>query len=123
MEESMSLIDNMMESCVIMNKAKVPDGQGGYTTQWTEGAEIMVAITFDTSIRASLQGLRAESETANVTYTLTTTRDNALEFHDVIKRLSDNATFRVTSDGKDNKSPKVSTLNMSQVSAERWELT
>ncbi|MCQ2369203.1 MAG: hypothetical protein MJ007_01860 [Paludibacteraceae bacterium] len=119
----MSLIDNMMESCVIMNKAKVPDGQGGYTTQWTEGAEIMVAITFDTSIRASLQGLRAESETANVTYTLTTTRDNALEFHDVIKRLSDNATFRVTSDGKDNKSPKVSTLNMSQVSAERWELT
>lgn len=115
----MSLIDNMMESCVIMNKAKVPDGQGGFITTWTDGAEIMVAITHDTSIQA----LRAESEGVTSTYTLTTKKTNVLEFHDVIKRLSDNVTFRVTSNGDDKKSPNVSTLNMSQVTAERWELT
>lgn len=114
----MSLIENMMEACVIMNKAKVSDGEGGYTVEWTEGAELMVAITNDTSMQARI----GEKEGVTSTYTLTTTRDNVLEFHDVIKRLSDGKTYRVTSDGDDVKSPLVSTLDMSQVTAERWEL-
>ena len=115
----MSLLDYMMDECVFMNKAKVPDGQGGFITEWTEGAPIMVAIVHDASTQAKI----AEKEGVTSLYTLTTFRENELEFHDVIKRLSDNAIFRVTSNSHDKLSPKVSTLNMAQVSAERWELT
>lgn len=115
----MSLIDYMMADCVFMNKAKVPDGQGGYNTEWTEGAGLKVAIIHDSTIQARV----AEKEGLTSTYTLTTTRENKLEFHDVIKRLSDNAIFRVTSNSDDIQSPQISTLNMAQVTAERWELT
>lgn len=115
----MSLIEAMMDDCVIMNKITVSDGEGGFTTEWEEGAEIKVAIVNDMSIQARV----AEQQKVTSTYTLTTARKNALELHDVIKRLSDGATFRVTSDGSDKLSPKVSTLDMSQVTAEKWSLT
>lgn len=108
-----------MSDCVFMNKAKVPDGQGGFTTEWTEGAPVKVAIVHNSTMQARI----AEKEGVTSTYTLTTTRDNLLEFHDVIKRLEDNAIFRVTSNAVDTTSPQVSTLNMAQVTAERWELT
>ena len=117
----MSLLEEMMEPCLIMNKAKVPDGQGGFTTEWVEGAEILVAIVND----QSMQARRAEKEGVTSTFTLTTTRANALEFHDVIKRESDGKIFRVTSNTEDKKSPvaSMSTLDMAQCSAENWELT
>lgn len=115
----MNLIESMMDKCVIMNKSKVSDGEGGTITTWTEGAEIEAAITLDTTMQARI----AEKEGVRSVYTITTSRSVHLEFHDVIKRLSDGAIFRSTSDGNDKKSPKVSTLDMAQVTAERWELT
>ena len=57
------------------------------------------------------------------TYTVTTRRSTVLEFHDVFKRLSDGTIFRATSNGADKQSPKTGTLDMCQVTAERWELT
>lgn len=115
----MSLIEKMMDECVIMNKIKESDGEGGSITTWQEGAQILVAIVNDTSMNARI----AEREGVTSTYTLTTHRSNTLEYHDVIKRISDGKIFRVTGDGNDVKSPAVSSLDMSQVSAERWELT
>ena len=115
----MSLIDGMMDKCVIMNKAKIADGEGGYTTTWTEGAEIDVAIVQDSSMAARV----AEKEGVTSTYTLTTKKAVELEFHDVIKRLSDGRIFRVTSESGDKVSPRVSGLDMAQVSAEKWSLT
>lgn len=112
----MSLIDEMMEPCNIMNKTQESDGEGGTYTTWTEGPEIQAAIVMDSSITAR----RAEQEGVTSVYTITTKKENPLAYHDVIKR-KDGAFFRVTSEA--NKSPKVSTLNMHQVTAERWELT
>ena len=113
------LIENMMTKCVIMNKSKVSDGEGGTIVNWQEGAEILVAIVNDTSMSARI----AQQEGVSSTYTLTTTRDNALEYHDVIKRLKDGAIFRVTSEGGDKVSPIVSGLDIAQVSAEKWSLS
>ena len=115
----MSLIDLMMTDCVIMNKAKISDGEGGFDTEWTEGAQIKVAIVKDASLNARI----AEKDGVTSTFTLTTKRDNALEFHDVIKRLKDGQTFRVTSDSTDSTSPSFSSLDMAVVTAERWDLT
>ena len=115
----MSLIESMMDSCVFMNKAKVADGQGGFSVEWTEGAEIKCAIVNDTSLSARI----AEKEGVTSTYTITTSKDTVLEYHDVIKRKRDGKIFRVTSDAGDKTSPNVSTLDMTQVTAEKWELT
>ena len=115
----MSLIDSMLEQCVIMNKVKTSDGEGGTTTVWTEGAQIDAAITLDTTMEARV----ADKQGVTSVYTITTKRNVSLEYHDVIKRLRDGKVFRVTSDGDDKMSPKVSSLDMAQVTAEKWELT
>lgn len=115
----MTLIESMMDDCIIMNKQKNPDGEGGIITEWTEGAHIKAAIVNDTSMAARV----AEHDGVTATYTVTTTKENVLEFHDVIKRTRDGEIFRITGNASDKTSPAASTLNMAQVSAEKWELT
>lgn len=115
----MSLIDLMMDSCVIMNRSKVSDGEGGFITEWTEGADVLCAIVNDTSMSARV----AEKDGVTSTYTITTRKNVVLEYHDVIKRKKDGKIFRITSDINDKISPSASSLDMAQVSAERWELT
>lgn len=115
----MTLIDRMMNDCVIMNEAVLDDGEGGFNTTWTEGAVCKVAITNDTSLQAKI----AEKDGFTNTYTLTTTKDTPLAFGKVIKRLSDGLILKVTNDKKDF--PEVASANVrkyKQFSAERWEL-
>lgn len=115
----MSLIDNFFTACVLMEKKREPDGAGGWITEWTEGAEFDAAIVLDTSMQSRV----AEKEGVTSVYTVSTRRSTPLSFHDVFKRLSDGTVFRATSNGEDKQSPAVGTLDMCQVTAERWELT
>ncbi len=48
----MSLLEDAMEKCVILNRAIVDDGYGGYTTVWTDGAKFECAVSLDTSTEA-----------------------------------------------------------------------
>ena len=77
------------------------------------------AIVKDTSLEARI----AEKEGLTNTYTVTTSPNAALEFHDVFKRVRDGQVFRVTSNGDDVRPPSVATFDFEQVSAEEWELT
>lgn len=115
----MSLIDEMKAACVFMEKTRVPDGEGGYYTTWSEGAEIMAAITTSNS----LETRRAEQEGVTALYTITVNKKAALDYHDVLKRLSDGKIFRVTSNGDDVRTPDRATFQISQVTAEEWKLT
>lgn len=122
----MSLLNEGMTKCVILNKQVKEDGYGGYKTEWTEGAEFMAAITFD----ASLQARIAEKQGVTGLYTVTTSKAISLDYHDVFKRLAaklDDGTeipetvLRVTS--KNEKiTPASAGLDMRQVTAEEWEL-
>lgn len=115
----MSLIDAFKEPCIIMNKAKVSDGEGGLKVEWQEGAEFDAAIVKDTSLEARI----AEKEGLTNTYTVTTSPNAALEFHDVFKRVRDGQVFRVMSNGDDVRPPSVATFDFEQVTAEEWDLT
>lgn len=115
----MRLIDAFKEPCVIMNKAKVSDGEGGFKVEWLAGAGFDAAIVKDSSLEARI----AEREGLTNTYTVTTSPNAALEFHDVFKRVRDGQVFRVTSNGDDVRPPSVATFDFEQVSAEEWELT
>lgn len=114
----MSLLNEAMEECVMLDKTTQADGYGGYETVWRYGAKFKSAITFDTSIEART------AEQAGVTslYTVTTNKGLTLEYHDVFQRVRDGKIFRVTSDGDDKYTPDSATLNMRQVTAEEWIL-
>lgn len=115
----MSLIDNFFTACVLMEKIREPDGAGGWNVAWADGAEFDAAIVRDTTMQSRI----AEKEGVTSVYTVTTRRSTPLSFHDVFKRLSDGAIFRATSDGAEKQSPSVGSLDMCQVTAEKWELS
>lgn len=114
----MSLLDNAMEDVILLEKTRVPDGEGGFITRWSEGAVFKAAVTFDTSMESRI----AEKQGVTSRYTVTTRKSAMLEFHDVFRRISDGKIFRVTSDGDDKYSPNSSSLNMRQVTAEEWSI-
>ena len=112
------LIDEMMEDCCIMDKVSTPDGEGGWDYTWKEGAPIKAAVVKDTSLNARI----AEKEGVNEIYTITVYKGNKLNFNDVIKRLRDEAIFKVTSNIDDSETPNMASFQIGQVSAKRWEL-
>jgi len=115
----MNLLDSMMETCVFVDKRRTPDGEGGYITEWEDGAEFQAAIILDSTMQARV----AEKDGVTSVYTVTTHSGTNLDYHDVIKRKSDGKIFRITSDAGDKKSPNVSSLDIVQVTAEKWSLT
>lgn len=115
----MSLLDDEMEKCTLIDKRRVPDGYGGAKVAWVDSIEFDAAIILDTSTEARI----AEKQGVTNLYTITTKKNINLQYHDVFRRDSDKKVFRVTSDGDDKKTPRSANLNMRQVSAEEWELT
>lgn len=115
----MSLIDEAMTTVAMVEKTRIPDGEGGFITDWKDGAEFQAAITFDTSIQART----AYKQGVSSVYTVTTSKNAKLEYHDVIRRLSDGKIFRITSDGDDVQTPKRASFQFLQVTAEEWSLT
>lgn len=115
----MSLLDTQMEKFRYMNMSREPDGEGGISVVWSDGAEFTANIRHDNSTQEKI----AEKMGVTSLYTVTTKKDICLKFPDVIKRISDGKIFRITSDGNDRKTPDTAGLDMRQVSAEKWELT
>lgn len=114
----MSLLDEAYEDYVLVDKVRVDDGYGGYTTEWRDGVTIKGAMVFNTSMEART----AQAQGVSSVYTLTTKKAVVLEYHDVLRRTRDNKIFRVTSDGDDSYTPASASLDMRQVTCEEWVL-
>ena len=102
----------------MLNKQTVNDGYGGYITTYTEGAEFSAAFRFDSSIEARA----AEKQGVTSLYTIITSRNIVLQYHDVLRRKRDGKIFRITSDGDDSYTPNSASLDMRLVTAEEWSL-
>lgn len=114
----MSLIDGYKVECVLLEKQRKPDGEGGFVTAWTDGPSFMAAIVHNQSLQAQV----AEKQGVTSLYTVTIAKNIPMEFHDVFRRVSDGQTFRVTSDAKDVQTPKMASFSFAQVKAEEWRL-
>jgi len=114
----MTLLDSMRDTCVMLDKTTVSDGLGGFTTKWVEGATFEAVIRKD----ASPQEIVAQQQGVNETFTVIVDKSVTLDYHDVFKRLSDSAVFRLTSTTKDAQAPAVSTVPIAKATAERWVL-
>lgn len=115
----MSLLSATETDCQLYTRTITEDGYGGYTTAWTPGVTFKANIRLDNSMQARI----GEKQGVTALYTVMTSKALNLQYHDVIKRLSDGKFFRITSDGDDKKTPKTATLDIRSVSAEEWELT
>lgn len=113
------LLEESMETCVMLNKQTESDSYGGYREIWVQGAEFLAAIVLNTSIEARV----AEQQGVTALYTITTSKALNLQYHDVFMRKSDGKVFRVKSDGDDKHTPAAATLDMRQVTAEEHILT
>lgn len=114
----MSLLQEAMENCRMLDKRTVDDGYGGMVTTYVDGARFSAALVLDDSIQAQT----ARSAGVAGVYTVTMRKETNLQFHDVFKRLSDGKIFRVTTDGDDKRTPQSAGLNMRQVRAEEFTI-
>ena len=114
----MTLIESMMDKCVILNHIRTDDPVGGYVEDWTPGATFDATIIKNTTTDAQI----AEKQGISELFTVVVKKSFSLDFHDVFKRLSDNEIFRVTSRQTDSEAPMASTVQIAKVTAERWEL-
>lgn len=112
------LMNDFLERCTLLEKSRMPDGEGGWIVNWVDGMSFQAAITYDTTITARV----AESEGMKATYTVTTEKNMPLDFHDVFRRERDGQIFRVTSQGDDKRTPASASFQVSQVAAEEWVL-
>ena len=112
----MTLIDSFKTDCVLMERTRTSDGEGGWVTSWVEGIGFRAAIVLDSSINARI----AEGQGVTGVYTVTTERNVALDFHDAFKRLSDGQVFRVTK--VNDSTPEAASFDFNQYQAESWEL-
>ena len=115
----MSLLDTMMEQCVMLDKKSQTDGMGGFVYSWTEGAEFLATIIKQSSPIVTV----AEQQGINEQYNVIVQTGVPLSFHDVFRRQSDGATFRVTGEIRDTQAPAASTVHIAKVTAERWALS
>ena len=113
----MTLIDAFKVPCTLVEKSRVSDGEGGWTTAWVDGIGFSAAIVLDSAINARI----AEAEGVTGVYTVTTDRNVALDFHDAFRRDSDGQVFRVTK--VNDPTPGVATFQFNQYQAEEWSLT
>lgn len=118
MEEAMSLLSYFARSCVLMEKTRVPDGEGGYTLDWMEGATFQNYQALDTSMEAR----RAEKEGVTSVYSALVDKALPIEYGDYFKDTETGLTYRVTSNPSEKESPKSATFSLKYFTAERKEL-
>lgn len=112
------MIEDYYYPIYFVEKRSTPDGMGGFIESWVQGAEFMGSITTDNRMEtriAAQQGVKA-------LYTVTIPTNVPLKYNDVIKRKSDNETFRITSRPQDMTTPRMANMQFIQLNAELYTL-
>lgn len=113
------LLDTMSEPCVMMDKVTAADGYGGTRVDWDQGAAFDAVVRKDSAPSQVV----AQQQGVSEMFTVIVNRDVTLDYHDVFKRLSDGAIFRMTSSTKDAAAPGMSSAPIAKATAERWVLS
>lgn len=112
----MPMEDFFVPMCV-MNKVYRPDGLGSVLVVYEDGPSFDGGIV----LNSTTEMLIAQQEGRKSIYTLTTSVPLPLEIGDRVKRLSDEALFKITSDGADMQPPTIASVTGTQVTMERVE--
>lgn len=114
----MSLLDQFSRKCVIMEKPRKPDGEGGYVTTWAEGAEFVNHQALNTSTEAQI----AERQGVSSIYEALVQSDLPVEYGDYFKDKESGNIYRLTSRPEEKVAPKSASFALKYFTAERTEL-
>lgn len=114
----MSLLDEFASTCVLLEKKRTSDGEGGYTVEWTDGVEFTNYQALDTSMEAR----RAEKEGVTSVYSALVRKDVPIEYGDYFRDGGTGNTYRVTSNPEDKQAPRSASFDLKYFTAERKEL-
>lgn len=112
----MALFEDFKVPCTLLERRRVPDGEGGWATVWADGPKFNAAIVLD----SSMNGRIAEAQGVTGVYTVTTDPNATLSFHDAFRRDDDGKVFRVTK--VNDSTPSVASFKFNQYQAESWQL-
>lgn len=111
----MALKDYLNTEFALLDKKSVPDPMGGILYQYTEGAHFTGAAVMNNSTEMRI----AQQNGAKTVYTLVVDKHIQLESDQLIRRVSDNADFRLTTPTRDMTTPAKAGIQFSQASMER----
>ena len=111
----MSLLDDFASKCVLMEKTRVPDGEGGYYIDWTDGAEFTAYQSLDTSMEARA----AEKQGVTSGYSALVDKAVPIEYGDYFKEKESGTVYRVTSHPDEKQAPKSASFTLKFFTAER----
>lgn len=113
-----NMLDEFAKEYTIVNRLTVPDGLGGTTTEWVDGAVIEMAESFDNSVEMKI----AEKQGVTAVYSFLAKNNVILPYHTVLRRNEDGVTLRITSQTEDKKTPESSTLDARYYEAELFTI-
>ena len=117
----MTLLDDFARKCVILNKQRISDGEGGYEIVWSDGAEFSNFAALDTSMEAR----QAEKLGVTSVYSVLVEKDVPIEYGDYYREMESGKTYRVTSNPAEKQAPASASPIMQKLkffTAERKEL-
>lgn len=114
----MTLIEKQMVPCRRMIRVSTDDAFGGHRDTLSPGAKFPAFIRKDSSPEIQV----AEKSGLSEFYTVVFYRKQSLVKDDIIRRESDGALFRISSNATDSEAPDPSTVKIAKVTAERWVL-
>lgn len=114
----MSLLDEYSDNFTILDKTTGDDGYGGYKVVLKPGATIKGAIAPASQSEVQTAGALGEK----TSHTLVCGKEVCLEYHDVLRRASDNLIFRVTNTDGGTYTPASSNLNLKKYRLEAWKV-
>lgn len=112
----MAMDDFFVPMCM-MNKIYKPDGLGSVLAVYEDGAPFDGGVVLNSTTEMQI----AQQEGHKAVYTLTTAVPLPFEKGDRVKRLSDDALFKITSDAADKQAPPMAGITGTQVTMERVE--
>lgn len=104
------------ETLTVLEKKIVSDGMGGFEEKWSDGVQFKGTLRTSNSI----QTLIAEQQGVKSVYVLLYPNNVPLRYGDVFK--DKDRYYRISSEPKDGQTPKMSNLNLIQVTAEIFKM-
>lgn len=113
-EAMMMLVDQFMVPCRKVTVTSTPDGEGGFSQSFADGAEFEAAII----PKASSIIIAADGERPADSYSVTVPKGTGLALFAIFKRVSDGAMFKVVCEAV--QSPDCASFGFEHLTAERF---
>jgi len=109
------LLDYYARECVVLYRAVENDGQGGYYTEWRQGATFTNYQALNTSTEAQI----AERQGMASIYGALVEQSVPLAYGDYYRDVGTNEAYRITSEPSEKQTPSSSGLSLKYYSSEK----